>query len=202
MINNLISIIKNFWPMLLVFLIVMIIIVFFKFRNSKAEFVFHKEFFYILFILYTLLLYDLVKCSLIKGDTINLVPFRDIIKSSLTLKSFFDKTLLSFLIFIPFGYYSTFYCKIKTVKENLFIGLVSSLTILLVILKIYGIFNIDNLIMNVLGTFVGFLLYVGLAAIRKHLPNFFQKDIFYNFICLLIIIGIVLYFCKINGLGW
>ena len=65
-------------------------------------------------------------------------------------------------------------------KFILFISLLTSLTVELVQLKIGRSFDIDDILLNVVGSIIGFLLYIGLTAIKKHLPRFFQSDTFYN----------------------
>ena len=58
-------------------------------------------------------------------------------------------------------------------------------------------FDIDDIILNVVGGIVGFLLYTGLSAIKNHLPKFMQKDWIYNVISILIIALIVIYIIKV-----
>ena len=45
------------------------------------------------------------------------------------------------------------------------------------------------------GGFLGYLLYIGLSAINRHLPDFFKSDLFYNilYIVLIILFGIYVF---------
>ena len=58
----------------------------------------------------------------------------------------------------------------------------------------------DDVILNLMGGLIGCYLYIGLEAITKHLPKFFQKMIIINIIVIIIIIFLVLYI--LNTIGW
>lgn len=53
-----------------------------------------------------------------------------------------------------------------------------SLTIEVVQKYIGRSFDVDDIILNVVGGILGFLVYIGLDAIRKKLPSIFQKMVF------------------------
>ena len=63
-------------------------------------------------------------------------------------------------------------------------------------------FNIDIVVFNVLGGFVGYLLYVGLMAIKGKLPKFMKSDAFINIVVILLIILVVLFSLDINVLNY
>ena len=56
-------------------------------------------------------------------------------------------------------------------------------------------FDIDDIILNVIGGILGYLLYKFLSSIRDHLPSVLRSEICYNIltIILIIIFGIYLY---------
>ena len=58
-------------------------------------------------------------------------------------------------------------------------------------------FDVDDIILNVVGGIIGFLLYISLNAIRTHLPKFLRKDWFLNLLSILVIVLIILYFLRI-----
>ena len=76
-----------------------------------------------------------------------------------------------------------------------------SLTIEVVQKYIGRSFDVDDIILNVVGGILGFLVYIGLDAIRKKLPSIFQKDGFYNFLSILLVIIICLYLFGIISFG-
>ena len=82
------------------------------------------------------------------------------------------------------------------------ISLVTSLTIEFVQYRIGRSFDIDDIILNVVGGILGFLLYIGLNAIKKHLPEIFQKDIVYNLIVIILVALAILSYFGIYKFGW
>mgnify|MGYP002626780246 CR=1 FL=1 len=53
------------------------------------------------------------------------------------------------------------------------------------------VFDIDDIILNVLGAFLGYLLFVALSAIKNRLPNFMKSDGFINFIVIVIVVAMI-----------
>ena len=100
-------------------------------------------------------------------------------------------------MFVPLGYYATSYCKIKNLGTITIISLLASSVIETVQHFIGRTFDIDDIILNVVGGIIGFVLYISLSAIKKHLPRFMQKDWIYNILSLAIIALIVLYIVKV-----
>ena len=62
------------------------------------------------------------------------------------------------------------------------------------------VFDVDDVILNIMGGFFGCLLFVAFSAIRGKLPGFMKSDGFLNFVIIIIVILIVLYSMGINVL--
>lgn len=195
--------IVNVWPMLIIFLIVLVTIRISYIKINHEKFVFYREFLNLVFIIYVLLLYQLLTSTeLNTNGGLNLVPFTEIFRYKIGSTLFMYNVIGNILVFVPFGYFVSEYVKATRVSHILFISLVTSLTVELVQLQIGRSFDIDDIILNVAGSVIGFLIFIGLTAIKKHLPRFFQSDLIYNIICILIFIIAIVYFSNIIGLGW
>ena len=77
--------------------------------------------------------------------------------------------------------------------------MVVSTTVEFVQLNIGRSFDVDDIILNVLGGIIGYLLYIGLTAIHNHLPKVLQKEGIINIFCFIILIIMVLYVLKVMG---
>ena len=77
------------------------------------------------------------------------------------------------------------------------VSLLSSLTIESVQHYIGRSFDIDDIILNIVGGIIGFLLYTALNAIRNNMPKFLRRDWFLNVISVIILILMGLYIYKI-----
>lgn len=190
------------WPTLVIFLIIIIIIRIFNIMNSSRKLIIHEELTLLLFVTYVLMLFELVTSRDVYMAGTNLIPFKEIFRYPIGSANFNSQVLGNILLFVPFGYFASHYAKIKKFSAVSFITLLVSLTIEVVQKYIGRSFDIDDIILNVLGGIIGFLIYTGLQAMRRKLPNFLDKDWFYSLLTILLIVLVVLYLFGIIRLGW
>lgn len=201
--NLLTNAIAKVWPMLTIFMVVLIAIRVSYIRINRERFIFYKEFLNLLFVVYALILFQLLTDAEINTTGgLNLVPFTEMFRYKVGTTLFYSNVVGNILIFLPFGYFVSGYVKATKISHILFISAISSLTVELVQLQIGRSFDIDDILLNVVGAVCGFLLYIALNAIKKHMPRFLQSDMFYNIICVILCIICLIYFTKIMGLGW
>ncbi|MCI8575738.1 MAG: VanZ family protein [Bacilli bacterium] len=204
--NLLTNAIAKVWPMLTIFMVVLIAIRVSYLRINHERFVFYKEFLNLIFVVYVLILFQLLTDaemnSGLSGTGFNLIPFTEMFRYKVGSSLFYSNVVGNILIFLPFGYFVSGYVKATKISHILFISAISSLTVELVQLQIGRSCDIDDIILNVVGAVAGFLLYIALNAIKKHMPRFLQSDLFYNIICVILCIICIVYFTKIMGLGW
>lgn len=194
--------IKDIWPMLTIFLVVIISIRLMYIHNTSEKFVFYKEFFNMLFIIYALILFQLLTNTEINiSSGINIVPFTEILRYEVGSTQFYLNVIGNILVFLPFGYFVSSYIKATRVSHILLITLITSFTIEFVQHYIGRSFDIDDILLNVVGAIIGFLLYIGFTAIKKHLPKFFRSDLFYNIICIILMVIAAVYYFQIMGIS-
>lgn len=193
------EVISNSWPTLVVLLIIFIIMrVTVYLKGDSRKFILHEELFSLLFLTYLLLLFHLVTSQDIQAYTsTNLIPFREIFRYDVGTAGFYKQVIGNIILFIPFGFFVSSYCKIKNLGTITIVSLLSSLTIEVVQHFIGRSFDVDDIILNVVGGIIGFLIFIALNAIRNHLPKFLRKDWFLNLVSIIIIIIIILYLLNI-----
>ena len=192
------SVIKMSWPTLVIVLTIVVILrVTYIMTSDKRKFCLYEEIFEILFLAYLVLLFQLVTSQDLPGGGTNLMPFREILRYDVGTKAFYKQVFGNILLFIPLGYFATSYCKIKGLGTITLVSLLSSITIEVTQHYIGRTFDIDDIILNVVGGIVGFLIYTALNAIRNHMPKFLQRDWFYNLLSVLLLIALALYTYKI-----
>lgn len=189
------------WPTLVIFLTIIILLRVFTILNTSKKFILHEELLLLLFITYILFLFELVTSRDVYMNGTNLVPFREMFRYPVGSENFNRQVIGNILLFMPFGFFATYYTKIKKISSISFMSLLVSLTIEVVQKYIGRSFDVDDIILNVVGGILGFLVYIGLDAIRKKLPSIFQKDGFYNFLSILLVIIIGLYLFGIISFG-
>ena len=190
MITNLIQkVFSNIWPMLVVFIVAISLIRFFYLQNHRERFCLYKELSYLVAIIYIWLLFEILTMTEFNSYSgYNLVPFSEIMRYEFGSKMFNYNVFGNILIFLPFGYLIGEYVDPKKIWPVLITTFVTSIVVEFVQLQIGRSFDIDDIILNVTGGDIGYLLYIGLSAINRHLPDFFKSDLFYNIIWIVLII--------------
>ena len=192
------SVIKMSWPTLVIVMTIVIILrVTYIMTSDKRKFCLYEEIFELLFLAYLVLLFQLVTSQDLPGGGTNLMPFKEILRYEVGSKAFYKQVFGNILLFIPLGYFATSYCKIKGLGTITLVSLLSSLTIEVTQHYIGRTFDIDDIILNVVGGIVGFLLYTALTAIRNHMPKFLQRDWFFNLLSIIVLIVLGLYVYRI-----
>lgn len=195
------ELLSSVWPTLTIFLIVIIIMRYFYIRNNKKKFILHEELILLLFITYILLLFELVTSRDVYMSGTNLVPFREMFRYPIGSTNFYRQVIGNIVLFVPFGFFASYYTKISKFSSITFITFLVSLTIEVVQKFIGRSFDVDDIILNVIGGIIGFLIYVAIDAIKKRLPKFLQRDGFYNFLSIVLVILLALYLTGILKLG-
>lgn len=195
------EVLNTIWPTLVIFLTIIILLRVFTILNTSKKFILHEELLLLLFITYILFLFELVTSRDVYMNGTNLVPFREMFRYPVGSENFNRQVVGNILLFMPFGFFATYYTKIKKISSISFMSILVSLTIEVVQKYIGRSFDVDDIILNVVGGILGFLVYIGLDAIRKKLPSIFQKDGFYNFLSILLVIIICLYLFGIISFG-
>lgn len=189
--------IPSMWP-LLVFVSVVSISLRIAFLKGSKRFVLHKELMALVFILYVLCLYSVVTYQDINYGGINLIPFKEMFRYEIGSYKFIKNIVGNILLFIPYGFFSSYYLNNKKIGTNVLLCLIASSCIEIIQYYIGRVFDIDDIILNVLGGFIGCLLFVALNAIKNKLPKFMRSDAFLNFLFILIIILGIIYGFNIN----
>ena len=191
--NTFFDIIDTAWPSLAIFLIVIILLRIMYLKQNKKKFVFHEELILLLFVTYILLLFELVTVRDVEFGGVNWMPFREILRYDFGTNEFYRQVIGNIILFIPFGYFATYYSKLSKIRHIFFVTFITSSTIEIVQRFIGRSFDVDDIILNVIGGIIGFLLFIGIDAIRKKLPKIFQNDLFYNILSIILLILLVLY---------
>ena len=147
------------WPTLVIVLSIVVILRIAYIIKSDRKFVIHEELFDLIFITYVLVLFNLVASQDIAGGGTNLMPFREILRYEIGSTSFYKQVVGNVLLFVPLGYFSTKYCNIKGLGGISIIILLCSTIIESVQHFIGRSFDIDDIILNLVGGIIGFLIY-------------------------------------------
>ena len=199
MIRAIREVVISSWPTLIVLLAIFIIMrATIYFKGESRRLILHEELFNLVFMIYLIIFFKLVTSQDIQAyNGTNLMPFREILRYNVGTSGFYKQVVGNILLFVPFGFFVSSYCRIKGLGTITLVSLLSSLTIEVVQHYIGRSFDVDDIILNVVGGIIGFLIFIALNAIKNHLPKFLRKDWFLNLLSIIIIVIIVLYLLNI-----
>lgn len=198
--NEVNIVLKDIWPMLLLFIIVIVTIRVIDVIINKKKFVLYKDLFLLMFILYMFLLFELVTSTDFESYSNNFIPFKEIMRYKYTSKLFYKNVLGNVLLFVPFGYFVNKVLKNKKIIVGIFVTLVTSLSIELIQMNIGRSFDIDDIMLNLVGGILGYLIYKFLDYIKEKLPNCLRKTWIYNVLWILILLFSSLFLLNYYGI--
>lgn len=189
---------NNVWPMIAIFLCVLITsrIAYLIIHHKKITL--YKEIFALIFIMYMLLLFELLTAT----DTnnyhgINVTPFAEISRYQFGSRLFNINVFGNILIFIPFGMFIAAYINCKKVYPVFTVALLTSIVVEVVQLKIGRSFDIDDIILNVIGSIIGYLLYKFFRSVKRKLPRILKSDLFLNLFSIITFL-LIIYWLSIR----
>jgi glycopeptide antibiotics resistance protein len=108
------GVINGTWPTLAVLLCIFIIMRVTLYFKGEEKLVLYKELFNMLFMVYLILLFELVTSQdLTAIHSTNFMPFREILRYEIGSSGFYKQVIGNIVLFIPFGYFMTSYCNIR-----------------------------------------------------------------------------------------
>ena len=183
---------------LIIFVSIVLISLRLTYLKGNRKFVFHKEILMLICVVYILCLYQVVTMQDINYGGINLIPFKEMFRYDVGSYKFVKNIVGNILLFIPYGFFSSYYLNNKKIGTNITLCFIATFTIEVIQYYIGRVFDIDDIILNIVGGLIGCLGYIALMAIKENLPKFMKSDWFLNLLFIVLIILGVLYGFNIN----
>jgi len=184
------NILANIWPMVLIITVILSTLRISYIIKNKEKFYFYKEVLSLGFIIYIIGLFYVVTFQDVSWSTSNFILFKEILRYEIFSSMFFKNVIGNMIMFIPYGFFVSYFLKINKKRYIIFFSLITSCTIEITQLIIGRVFDVDDILLNVIGGLIGYLLYKLIEKIRNKLPNFLKNDVFYN-IFVIIIVGLI-----------
>ncbi|MDD3821425.1 MAG: VanZ family protein [Bacilli bacterium] len=185
--QNIINILKLTWPIIMIAVIIIVSIRIAWLIKYRRKFVLYQEIMGLLFLVYILLLFQIVTWQDVPLSTKNLIPFKEISRYTIGSPLFYRNVVGNLLMFIPYGFFVTYYLKLKKIWPVFILTLIASLSIEYTQLIIGRVFDVDDVILNVVGALVGYFLYISGKGFVKSLPRALKNTHLLN----IIIVGII-----------
>ncbi len=153
------AVISSIWPSLLILITILFTIRFFTFISNKKKFVLYKELLNLIFVVYLMCFFYVLTFEDVDWSTANLIPFKEIFRFEIGSKMFIKNVLGNILLFLPYGFYLSYFMKLQKVKYVFAFSLFVSIAVEIVQFRIGRVFDIDDIILNIIGGILGYYLY-------------------------------------------
>ncbi len=190
--DTILNIFVDIWPMIFICCVIIISMRVVYLIKNKSEFVFYKEILMLGFILYIMALFRVVTFQDVSWSSSNFIPFKEMFRYDFGSAMFYKNVVGNMLMFIPYGFFASYFLKLK--KPWLILGLtfLVSITIETTQLLIGRVFDIDDIVLNVIGGLLGFTIFYIVDRVKNKF-SLLQKNYIYNIMMIIILILIVLY---------
>lgn len=154
------DVLHDTWPMILLSCIVLIILRVTYLIKNKQEFIISKEIMSLAFVVYILCMFQIVTSNDVSAvHGVNITLFKELTRYQIGTKLFYRNIIGNIIMFIPFGFFTSFYLKLNRKSSIIFITFIIALIIESIQLKIGRAFDVDDIILNMVGSLVGYYFY-------------------------------------------
>jgi len=195
------NILSNVWPMVVIFTVILISVRLAYIRKYQEKFILYKEVLMLSFIIYIMCLFHVVTFQDVSWSTSNFIPFKEMFRYEIGSMMFLKNVIGNMIMFAPYGFFISYFLKAEKKSTIIYLSIIVSLTIEVTQLMIGRVFDVDDIMLNVLGGLVGFYIYKFIYLIKSHLPEFLKKNVVYNILVIIIIFIVFWYLYQIMWLG-
>lgn len=196
--NVVIEIFGGAWPMIVIFTIILSSIRVVYLTINKEKFILYRELTFLLFVIYILSLFYMVTFQDDNYGASNIIPFREMFRYEIGTRLFFKNFVGNILLYMPFGLFVTAYIDNKKIFPTLLLTLISSVSIELIQLVIGRVFDIDDIILNILGGIIGAYIFLFIDKLKNILPKSLKKEWFMNLIIIILLLSAIIYFTNLS----
>lgn len=180
------------WPMVLISTIIIVSFRIAYVIKNKIKFVLYQDLLMLAFIIYVLCLFQVVTFQdTVSWSSNNFIPFKEIFRYDFGSRLFIKNVVGNAVLFLPFGFFVSYYLKSQNGFLPFVLTLIASGSIETVQMLIGRVFDIDDILLNLVGGMLGFLIYYLLSKLSKKLPDVLKSDMVLNIIAVVLLIGII-----------
>lgn len=193
------NILSNIWPMIVIITVILSSLQVAYLIKNKKPFILYREILKLGFVIYIISLFYVVTFQDVSWSTSNFIPFKEMLRYRLFSEMFFKNVVGNLIMFMPYGFFTSYFLKLDQKKIIIYLSLLISCTIEFTQLIIGRVFDVDDIMLNVIGGIFGYFLFRIVYIIRDHLPKYLKNNIFYNIIVIIILSFIFYYIYTILG---
>lgn len=165
--------------------------------KNKEKPVFYQELLKYVFIVYIMCLFYVVTFQDVAWSGNNFIPFKEIFRYSIGSRAFFKNVIGNMIMFIPYGFFVSYFLKLEKVSTAFLMTLITSITIEVTQLVIGRVFDVDDILLNIIGGLIGFGIFSIIYKIKSKLPAILKKPFVYNIIMIILMAVALIYLVNL-----
>ncbi len=190
--NTIQGVVDFAWPMVIISIVILVSLRVCYLIKNKEKLVLYKELLALSFVIYILCLFQVVTFQdNVSWATNNFIPFKEMFRYDIGSRLFVKNVLGNALMFLPYGFFVSYYLKNKKAWLTLILTVVASFSIELVQMVIGRVFDIDDILLNLLGGYLGYVVYYWMGRFYEKLPKVFKSELSLNIVAAIILIGVI-----------
>ena len=169
MMYTILNICIDMWIFIFICFLLLIIVRTYILLSKNLKYTFFKELFIYIFICYLMCLFYVVtfKDADVPVLGFNIIPFKEMFRYPIGSIAFIKNVLGNMIMFVPLGFFIPYISKKSKVIWIIIITFIISLTIEFVQSRIGRIFDIDDIILNIIGGVIGGYMYILKNSLHK-----------------------------------
>ena len=165
--NIFLDVFSDTWPTILIAVVIAVSLRLAYLLKGHKKIILYKELLMLIFIIYALCLFHVVTYQDVNFGTNNFIPFKEIFRYDLGTPKFIKNIIGNIIMFIPFGFFASYFLKSKKISIPLILTIILTTTIETVQYYIGRVFDIDDIILNIVGGILGYLLFITMDFLQN-----------------------------------
>ncbi len=185
------------WPMIVIFTIILSSMRITYLILNKEKFVLYKELTTLLFLIYISSLFYILTFQDDNYGLSNFTPFKEIFRYEVFSRPFIKNVFGNIMLYMPFGLFVTAYLNKRKIVPTFILTVITSCSVEIIQSMIGRVFDIDDIILNVVGGILGAIIFIWIDKVRSKLPRILNRDWFINLIAIIFLMIGILYFTDL-----
>ena len=152
-------VISNTWPVTLITVIAVVTLRITYLIKNKTKFILYEEVLSLLFVVYLLVFFQVVTNQDVISYGNNFIPFKEVTRYSFGSNLFYKNVVGNILLFMPYGFFVSYYLRLDKKRLAFLLIFIVSLSIECVQLLIGRCFDVDDILLNLVGGMIGYYVY-------------------------------------------
>ena len=169
--DDLLFVMRSTWPIVAITVVAIVSLRITYIVKNKIAFVLYEEVLTLIFIIYILMFFQVVTYQDVISYGNNFIPFKELTRYAIGSKLFFKNVIGNILLFMPYGFFASYYLKLNKKRIAFLLILLVSLAIEGVQLVIGRCFDVDDILLNIIGGMFGYFIYRFLDLITNKMSK-------------------------------